>query len=99
MRERNNRIYSYMSITFSGVGVISYFYINLRLAGIGIVIVGIIGAFYCLLKEQGARMEYERLVGELNRLGTMVPKCSKCGKQIPQGEVRFCPFCGTEVRS
>jgi signal peptidase I len=34
---------------------------------------------------------------ELTRITTEISSCSKCGKQLPKGDLKFCPFCGASL--
>lgn len=38
-----------------------------------------------------------KLARELLDTIVRIPPCPKCGKQIPQGNYAFCPFCGTAL--
>ena len=37
------------------------------------------------------------ILGEIQRMARVMPKCSSCGKQIPEGNFDFCPFCGKSL--
>jgi hypothetical protein len=38
-----------------------------------------------------------KLREQLKTMATKIPTCPKCGKQIPQGNYTFCPFCGSPL--
>ena len=35
---------------------------------------------------------------EIQQMATLIPKCSSCGKEVPQGNFEFCPFCGNQLK-
>ncbi|MBN1245115.1 zinc-ribbon domain-containing protein [Candidatus Bathyarchaeota archaeon] len=35
---------------------------------------------------------------QIEQLSNHISKCPNCGKQIPQGDFGFCPFCGTSLK-
>jgi rRNA maturation endonuclease Nob1 len=43
-------------------------------------------------KEEGKILEL------IQQLAMSIPKCTSCGKQIPQGNFDFCPFCGNPLK-
>jgi uncharacterized membrane protein len=55
--------------------------------------VAVIGIFF-VVYENGKK---ERLMKELESLGHGSPICPRCGKQIPEGNYTFCPFCGSPL--
>ena len=43
------------------------------------------------------RHRYKVLMAELERMSIKIPTCPKCGKQLPQGNYTFCPFCSSPI--
>jgi hypothetical protein len=43
---------------------------------------------------------YSKFVGQLAKIAfkSAVP-CPQCGKELPEGEFGFCPFCGCQLKS
>jgi amino acid permease len=57
-------------------------------------VVGVLLCIFGVLMRGYFSFEEAKLI---NRLGTMsisVPKCPKCGKELPKGNFASCPFCG-----
>jgi uncharacterized paraquat-inducible protein A len=43
---------------------------------------------------------YSRFVGQLAKIAfKSAASCPQCGKELPEGEFGFCPFCGTSLKS
>jgi uncharacterized membrane protein len=43
---------------------------------------------------------YSRFVGQLAKIAfKSATPCPQCGKELPEGEFGFCPFCGTSLKS
>jgi hypothetical protein len=61
--------------------------VGIPLAGMGLGVV-----FYYIY-------QYNRLLEQLKLIATVTPKCPKCGKELPQGDLTFCPFCGTSLKT
>ena len=59
--------------------------------GLIAIITGVFEWFYC-------SRQYLKLMEQFKALANVMPTCSKCGKQIPQGTYAFCPFCGTSLK-
>jgi len=43
--------------------------------------------------------QYDKLLDSLKIMATPFLTCPKCGKEIPQGNYVFCPFCGASLKS
>jgi Flp pilus assembly protein TadB len=43
--------------------------------------------------------QYRKLSKQMKTLPLVTQTCSKCGKQIPQGDFEFCPFCGNSLKT
>ena len=39
------------------------------------------------------------ILWEIQRMATYNPKCFNCGKEIPQGNFKLCPFCGKSLKT
>lgn len=84
------------ALSFIGLflAVISYGWLgdfNLTILGLGGVVVGAcLGLYFDVQKA--------RLLDQLKQMGSTL-KCPDCGKQIPQGNFAFCPFCGANLTS
>jgi len=42
--------------------------------------------------------QYQKLLQQLKEMAIVNPKCPNCGKEIPQGNFEFCPFCGKTLK-
>jgi uncharacterized paraquat-inducible protein A len=43
---------------------------------------------------------YSRFVGQLAKIAfKSATPCPQCGKELPEGEFGFCPFCGSSLKS
>ena len=42
--------------------------------------------------------QYKKLKKELESINASFPKCPKCGKELPQRNFEFCPFCGNPLK-
>lgn len=45
------------------------------------------------------RKEEFRILQMIQKMAISIPKCPKCGKEIPQGNFDFCPFCGNSLKT
>lgn len=43
--------------------------------------------------------EENKLMRELRGMSAKAKMCPKCGKETPQGNYAFCPFCGASLES
>ena len=41
--------------------------------------------------------EYSSLIKEIEEMTIQTPKCNDCGKELPQGDFEFCPYCGKSL--
>jgi hypothetical protein len=66
--------------------------INLGVIGVVIAAVGFVVYLYY------ARL-YSRFVGQLANIAfKSATPCPQCGKELPEGEFGFCPFCGSSLK-
>jgi uncharacterized paraquat-inducible protein A len=66
---------------------------NLGVVGLVIAAVGF------LVYLQYARL-YSRFVGQLAKIAfKSATPCPQCGKELPEGEFGFCPFCGSSLKT
>jgi hypothetical protein len=63
------------------------------LMGIGGVILAVIGSIEWLYYMY----QYNRYMEDLKKMTVTIPKCPKCGRELPQGNFAFCPFCGVSL--
>lgn len=42
--------------------------------------------------------QYFKLLEQLKRMAVANPKCSTRGKELPQGNYAYCPFCGNSLK-
>jgi len=61
---------------------------------LGILLAGI-GSFWAIYFAY----QYSKLLDQLKKMATTFPTCPKCGKEIPQENYAFCPFCGAPLKS
>ena len=38
------------------------------------------------------------ILWEIQRMAAISPNCPSCGKDVPQGNFEFCPFCGAPLK-
>jgi intracellular septation protein A len=38
------------------------------------------------------------ILWHIHQMAITIPKCPNCGKEIPQGNFEFCPFCGKSLK-
>ena len=98
-RARLSAIVSMVGIAMVVYGFGFYFF---QLADIFSLIVGILGVVFAivgLVFEYMANAVKKSLMSELAGMAIRTPKCSKCEKELPQGNFAFCPFCGNSVKS
>jgi intracellular septation protein A len=38
------------------------------------------------------------ILWHIQQMAITIPKCPNCGKEIPQGNFEFCPFCGKSLK-
>jgi hypothetical protein len=38
------------------------------------------------------------ILWHIEQMAITIPKCPNCGKEIPQGNFEFCPFCGKSLK-
>jgi ribosomal protein S27AE len=60
-------------------------------------VIGIITAAAGVFYSVTFSSYYNRLMKELEKMATPNSKCPKCGKELPNGNYRFCPFCGASL--
>ena len=58
---------------------------------VGLMIVGL------FMDSQYAKQE-SIILWEIKQMDMVISKCPSCGKEIPQGNFDFCPFCGNSLR-
>ena len=88
------------------------FIVGVVLATIGFGLGGILGLGGTLIGMLGVLLagigffeliyytyQYYKLLDQLKKMATTFPTCPKCGKEIPQGNYAFCPFCGAPLKS
>jgi hypothetical protein len=44
------------------------------------------------------KKEKMKMFFEIQQITRSIPKCANCGKEIPQGNFDFCPFCGNSLK-
>jgi len=66
--------------------------------GLELVIVQVIVFVVAVVMELLSTRNRIRLMEELRKMALVEP-CPKCGKQIPEGNFAFCPFCGANLTS
>jgi len=68
---------------------------SLELGVVGLVIAALGFAVYLNYSRL-----YSRFVGQLAKIAfKSATPCPQCGKELPEGEFGFCPFCGTSLKS
>jgi uncharacterized membrane protein YjjP (DUF1212 family) len=97
--ERNYDIWASISGFSAGGGFALYFSLNRDLFFLVLGIAGVIGVLLFGTVSFLAKKTKTQLMKELDSLSMKVPTCQKCGKQIPQGNFTFCPFCGTALEN
>lgn len=64
---------------------------------IWILIIGVLLTIFGGVRVSYYKHKYNLLMKQLEIMAIKIPKCPKCGKQIPQGSFAFCPFCGSAL--
>jgi len=81
-------------VTVAGFSTISLARNSLELGVVGLVIAAVgFGVYlhYSIL--------YSRFVGQLAKIAFKCKTpCPQCGKELPEGELSFCPFCGSSIK-
>jgi hypothetical protein len=95
---RKCEIVSFLMLVAAFAGFTLYFGYYKSISELALGIIGVVGFFLFSLGEYGSNMLKKRYMTELEKLGSKIPTCPKCGKQIPQGSYAFCPFCGASLR-
>lgn len=68
---------------------------SVKLGVVGLVIAAVGFAVYFYYAHL-----YSRLVGQLAKIAfKSAVQCPQCGKELPEGEFGFCPFCGSSLKS
>jgi hypothetical protein len=57
----------------------------------------VIGFLVFAIGEWGAIRTKKELMRELDSMGVKVPTCPKCGRELRQEGLSFCPFCGSPL--
>ena len=79
-------VFGYVFIDFQPTGGIL-----LIICGVVLVAVGIVESWYLGFYQKTKLME------QLEKMAIKTPICPKCGKEIPKGNFKFCPFCGASL--
>ncbi|MCW4009955.1 MAG: zinc ribbon domain-containing protein [Candidatus Bathyarchaeota archaeon] len=98
--ERTGALGIVMGGVFVGVGIVFNALgggVNF-LAAISLIAVGIFLCTFGIYAAEHYAGQYKNLIIELEKLATSVPKCPKCGKELPKGTFEFCPFCGASLK-
>jgi hypothetical protein len=83
-------------IVFLGIAVVFPF------APVPTWIEGGVGVFLCVFGLVLSLFYYSErnlLLMQLKGMATKTPTCSNCGKPIPQGKYKLCPFCGFSLET
>ncbi len=90
-----------LAVICAMVGVVLYFISNTvsapttySTAAVALSVVPAVLGIFLVFDGNG---KVQRLMKELESLGHETPVCPKCGKQIPEGNYTFCPFCGSPL--
>jgi hypothetical protein len=102
--KRNERVGAsgiVMGGVFVGVGIVFNIIWNntvTMLGGISLIALGIFFFVFGIYVSGHYAGQYKNLMKELESMATSFPKCTKCGKQTPEGNFAFCPFCGVSLK-
>lgn len=96
-RERSGWIAFIIGVVFAvmGFGFSDFLGQGGTLMGIGGILLAGIGA----VESFYYTYQHSKLLEQLKKMATVTPTCPKCGKEIPQGNYAFCPFCGASLKS
>jgi hypothetical protein len=61
-------------------------------------ITGALFAVYGFYAANKYNNEYKNLMKEFGEMTIQKPKCPNCGKELPEGNFEFCPFCGKSLK-
>ena len=91
-------VLSVLCIVMMGFGFGLYLGWMAELSYLFLGIIGAIGTVLFFVGEFVYEKEKAGLMNELNHLSIKIPICPKCGKQVPEGNFAFCPFCGASLK-
>jgi hypothetical protein len=66
-------------------------------SGIWILVIGLVFAALGFAGIGYYSYQHMLLMKQLEKMTIKILTCPKCGKQIPQGNFTFCPFCGSPL--
>jgi len=70
--------------------------------GFALLVLGIVGVAAAIVGlSLGTYNEIKRIrwMNALGKIAFPIPKCPKCGKEFPRGNLEFCPFCGNSLKT
>ncbi|MEM3551885.1 MAG: zinc ribbon domain-containing protein [Conexivisphaerales archaeon] len=96
-RERSGMIAFIAGVIVASIGfalgeVLGEGWTLMGIGGILAAVIGIVESFYY-------GYQHSKLLEQLKKMAEALPACPKCGKEIPQGNYAFCPFCGTPLKA
>jgi len=65
----------------------------------GIITAMVVGTVVVFSVDRHYRSEEFKILGLIQQMTFQIPKCPNCGKEIPQGDFEFCPFCGNSLKT
>jgi len=65
--------------------------------GIWIGVLGIVLAVIEIIGYAANSIIYSKLMRESEAMAEAPPTCPRCGKEIPKGNHKFCPYCGSKL--
>jgi hypothetical protein len=93
--ERNGSIWGIFGAVLLGVGIGFSSILGqstwiLEACGILLFLLGLVDVAYCGFQRI-------KLMNQMKTMSISIPKCPKCGKELPKGNFAFCPFCGSSL--
>lgn len=96
-RERIAIAFLFLGLIIALVGVTFWWLGLFGTSGIWIGVLGIILAIIEIIGYAANSIIYSKLMRESEAMTNATPTCPRCGKEIPKGNHKFCPYCGSKL--
>ena len=90
-----------MGGVFVGVGIVLNIWNNIVtvIGGLLVIVLGIFLFVFGIYVSGHYAGQYKNLMKELEKMANTPPICPNCKKELPKGNLVFCPFCGNSLKS
>lgn len=96
-RERIAIAFLFLGLIIALVGVTFWWLGLFGTLGIWIGVLGIVFGIIEIIGYVANSIIYSKLMRESETMTNAAPTCPRCGKEIPKGNRRFCPYCGSKL--